>query len=74
MGLGVDQANLDLQEELRELLDWFKQYNLQINEAQRCQRLGIPYDNKLGTVSELDAMAVTKAIRINQIRAELSSH
>ena len=58
-----------LSKELSELTEWFNSvYDEQIKQAERCSRLGIEYDNKHGTVAELDASAVVKSARIREIR------
>ena len=58
--------------ELHELETWFTNvYDAQIKQAQRCERLGVAYDNKYGTVAELDQIATEKATRIRELRAIL---
>ncbi len=47
-------------------------YDMQVKQYQRCVRLGIPYDCKYGTMTELDAIAKEKAQRIQEIRAQLA--
>lgn len=59
--------------ELQSLNLWFNDiYDAQIKQAERCIRLGVPYDNKYGTVEELDNLAVEKATRIRQLRILLN--
>jgi hypothetical protein len=58
--------------EISEINDWFNNiYDQQIKQAERAKRMGVLYDNKYGTVEELDALAVEKAIKLNQLRNEL---
>lgn len=56
------------QNEIREIQAWFAEYDNQIKQYERCVRLGIAYDNKLGTIEELDAQAAEKAMRLSQLR------
>lgn len=59
-------------EKIKELLAWFKNvYDPQIKQAERCKRLGIDYDNKYGTVAELDTLAEEKAKKIRELREDL---
>ena len=59
-------------QEIREIETWFTNvYDAQIKQAQRCERLGVAYDNKYGTVAELDQIATEKATRIRELRAIL---
>lgn len=61
-----------LLEELKNLNKWFVEiYDNQIKQAERCKRLNIDYDQKYGTVEELDTLAVQNAARIQEIREEL---
>ena len=56
--------------ELAELKKWFIDiYDVQVKQYERCQRLGLPYDNKYGTIDELDEKANLNAARINELRA-----
>lgn len=56
--------------ELAELEKWFADiYDVQVRQYERCQRLGLPYDNKYGTIAELDEIANLNAARINELRA-----
>lgn len=55
--------------ELTFLEKWFAEvYDVQVKQYDRCQRLGIEYDNKYGTIAELDEQAVTNAKRISEMR------
>lgn len=55
--------------ELSELEKWFTDvYDVQVKQYARCERLGIPYDNKYGTIEELDAQAEQNAKRIAELR------
>ena len=57
------------QKEIREIESWFSViYDNQVKQFQRCQRLGIPYDNKYGTIESLDNQAHEKALRINELK------
>lgn len=57
-------------DELNELETWFSSvYDVQMQQYERCVRLGIEFTSKYGTVDELDAQAVTKAARIKELRA-----
>lgn len=70
-----DSAVVQQQEtvsEIEEITRWFDEvYDMQIKQAERCKRLGIPYDNKYGTVDELDAAAVGKSARLSELRDSL---
>ncbi len=55
--------------ELNDLENWFAEtYDVQVKQYERCQRLGLDYDNKYGTIDELDAEAAKKAKRISDLR------
>lgn len=55
--------------EIEEIEKWFDEvYDMQIKQANRCQRLGIAYDDKYGTIEELDAEAVVKSARLTELR------
>lgn len=55
--------------ELAELETWFADvYDIQVKQYERCTRLGIEYDNKHGTMDELDAQAQKNAERIRALR------
>ena len=57
-------------EELAELETWFSEvYDMQMKQYERCQRLGITYDNKYGTIEELDATAYKNSQRISELRS-----
>lgn len=64
------QTEADLaRAELYELEKWFTDiYDNQIRQAERCERLGVAYDKKYGSVAELDMQAVMKAERITELR------
>jgi len=51
--------------ELNSLLVWFEEYDNQVKQYERCQRLGIEFDRD---IEELDNEAVVKAARITEIR------
>lgn len=59
--------------ELTGLENWFTEvYDTQVKQYNRCQRLGIEYDNKYGTISELDEQATINAKRISELRKKYS--
>lgn len=61
--------------ELSELETWFTEiYDVQVKQYERCQRLGLKYDNKYGTIDELDAEAAKKAKRIKELRVEIEKY
>lgn len=71
-----DQPLQTIEESIRSqisaLENWFAEiYDVQIQQYMRCQRLGIEYDNKHGTVSELDSEAIKNSERIKELRALL---
>lgn len=55
-------------EELKSLEEWFEMYDRQVQEYNRCVRLGLEYDAKYGTIAELDATAFANAKRISELR------
>lgn len=60
--------------ELADLEKWFTEvYDAQVKQYNRCQRLGIAYDNKYGTIAELDNQATTNAKRISELRSKHSA-
>lgn len=63
---------IKLNNELVDLENWFTMYDNQIKQYQRCSRLNLSYDNKYGTIEELDEQAALKAARISEIRKLLS--
>lgn len=59
--------------ELTTLEKWFTEvYDTQVKQYERCQRLGIEYDNKYGTIAELDEQATINAKRISELRKKYS--
>ena len=54
-----------LQHELSNLYAWFEEYDNQVKQYNRCQRLGIEYDKD---IEELDNQAKINADRITEIR------
>lgn len=61
------------QKELNELTSWFNDvYDTQVKQYERCKRLGITYDNKYGSIGELDVQALQNAERINELKAILN--
>lgn len=57
-----------LNSELRNLYAWFEEYDNQVKQYNRCQRLGIAYDKD---IKELDSQAKVNAERITEIRGLL---
>lgn len=57
-----------LELELRNLYTWFEEYDNQIKQYNRCQRLGIEYDKD---IKQLDNQARANANRITEIRKDL---
>ena len=58
-----------LELELRSLYAWFEEYDNQVKQYSRCQRLGIAYDKD---IEELDNQAKVNADRITEIRKDLT--
>lgn len=52
-------------EELNDLIYWFTEYDLQVSQYNRCQRLGVEFDKD---IKELDDLAVVNAKRIKELR------
>lgn len=71
----TDEEELKKQQEFEELIaleKWFNEiYDIQVKQYNRCQRLGIQYDNKCGTITQLDSQAVINAKRINTLRGKI---
>lgn len=59
-----------LVEEIGELNDWFIDYDIQIAQYNRCQRLGFIFD---GDIEKLDNEAQQKQLRIREIREQLKT-
>lgn len=60
--------------ELASLEKWFTEvYDTQVKQYNRCQRLGVEYDNKYGTIAELDKQATVNAKRISELRKKYST-
>jgi hypothetical protein len=71
----AEAAQAEAAAEIAEHVAWFNDiYDMQIKQAQRCERLGIAYDNKYGTVEELDQIAAQKVARINELKAILRAN
>lgn len=67
-----DNGNAALQpiyDEINELESWFIFYDRQVAQYHRCQRLGIVYDNKYGSIEELDDQAEIKSNRLKELRS-----
>ena len=57
--------------ELNNLLHWFEEYDNQVKQYNRCQRMGIAYDKD---IEELDSQAKINADRITEIRNLLKNN
>lgn len=55
--------------ELSNLYMWFEEYDNQVKQYNRCQRMGIAYDKD---IKELDSQAKANADRITKIRKLLT--
>ena len=55
----------ELNIELKTLYRWFEEYDNQVKQYERCQRLGVTFDKD---IADLDNQAQTKAARITEIR------
>lgn len=60
----VSQKDL-LNDELTQLIAWFEEYDNQVKQYNRCQRMGIDYDKD---IEILDEQARENAERITEIR------
>ena len=60
-----------LNSELNDLYSWFEEYDNQVKQYNRCQRLGIAYDKD---IEELDNQARVNAERITEIRNLLKNN
>lgn len=56
------------EQQIVEIEQWFEMYDNQVKQYNRCTRLNIPYDNKYGTIEELDKLAIEKAARLNELK------
>ena len=61
----VRKNKYKLQKELLEINTWFKEYDNQIKQYERCVRLGIEFDKD---INELDNQAKLNQERIREIR------
>lgn len=57
-----------LEQERREILRWFEEYDNQVKQYNRCKRLGVEFDRDIG---ELDNQATEKQLRLREIKNEL---
>lgn len=60
-----------LNSELNDLYAWFEEYDNQVKQYNRCQRLGIEYDKD---IKQLDNQAKVNAERITEIREILNQN
>ena len=60
-----------LRQELAQLLTWFEEYDNQVKQYERCQRLGIEFDKD---IVELDNQAKANAERIAEIRKSIKEN
>lgn len=58
-----------LNSELNDLYAWFEEYDNQVKQYNRCQRMGIAYDKD---IEQLDDQARVNANRITEIRKDLT--
>lgn len=56
---------VDLHKELEDLIEWFEEYDNQVKQYERCQRLGVALDKN---IEELDTQATINQKRIANIR------
>lgn len=61
----IDEA----EKELQILLNWFEEYDNQVRQYQRCQRLGIEFDKD---INKLDNQAKENSARITELRKLLN--
>ena len=54
--------------ELRNLMEWFEEYDNQVKQYERCVRLNIEFDKD---INELDRQATENQYRIREIRSQL---
>lgn len=59
-----------LKDEIDELIEWFSWYDNQVNQYQRCVRLGVEFDQD---IDELDNQAKIKQERIRELRNTLAA-
>ena len=60
-----------LQQELLQLEEWFMTYDMQVLQYNRSVRLNTPYDDKYGTIEELDTQAALNSQRISELRKQI---
>lgn len=70
-------AQLQLQQAIQEIEDWFNEYDMQIKQYERDARLGIVGTYHIGndtySIQELDQEAISKATQINGLREQLNN-
>lgn len=59
------ELKAEYEKELAEIGKWFENYDLQVAQYNRCQRLGIEYDKD---IDELDDKAVELSARIKELK------
>lgn len=70
----MDRTEIDkLREEESEIIKWYIYYDRQVQEYNRCQRLGLYFSNNENlTIENLDILAEEKKSRLNIIRNKIS--
>ena len=75
--LDIEEQKYELKAQLRELDNWFNEYDMQIKQYERDVRLGISGTYHIGednyTISQLDNLANEKAQQINTLRTQLNN-
>lgn len=64
----AEVEKISLSKELKELLNWFNEYDNQVKQYLRCVRLGIEFDKN---IADLDNQAKINQARISEIRKKL---
>lgn len=58
--------------QINEINEWFKLYDNQVLQYNRCQRLEIEYDEKYGSIEELDKLATENAKKLNELNKKIN--